>query len=561
MVDINLSAISEIVAIILSSLCYIIMEPLALGFNIGYDKDVLAGAAFVQLLLELGLEMVVDLSAMWAETEHEIPVLDYFRRNGSVPLFLMMAFDALMAFFVAINGFIRYPTVFTCSSHHVCDCIDQDVYKIWYADACNNLTQALYNDTDKASIINGTQLPSQDMFDDVDVNVVFAVLIAMLLAASIVYAWKMMRSYQHQARSVKTVKGTLRRYQDTFKVQLQDMVTKQMEEQNANECLNLLLPYKVPRNHVKMKRRIGKGAYGSVWKASCNGIVVAAKKLCLQEGSEVNDVVRFRDECNMMAELQKCGGKSHDNLVQMLFVCWEAELLLLLSYYELRDLDSILNIARHLGDTDLRWTEQFSWNCDGKPPMLSVAIGITFGIEYVHKHDIIHRDLKPGNILIEGTRDDPVIDWNPRLADFGTARVLANDKNDEMTQVGTPYYVAPEVMRDGIYDVRADIYSFGIVLLDLAAYAHGGVRSLWDTPFSIVRVLNGERPQIPDDGTVPDYLASIIEACWHDNPSKRPKNFGELRKLLMRIPWRREPVLDKATTPNGGAGEDVTQNT
>ena len=540
MVDINLSAICEIVAIILSSLAYIMLEPLKLAFDLGYESHQLAGAVFVQLLLELGLEMLVDLSAMWAETAHKIPVLEYFEWSGSVTLVLMLAFDACMALLVALWGFTRYPTFLTCESSFVCACLDQPALAL-YNESCTEIEDARVLNTTKVKLFNAT-MPSQDMFSDINVSHILAALFTSLLVLATIVTLKWGKKYMKSLQKIHTMAHTLHTIRGTFRSKLQELVNHEMEVMQSEENLKLLKPYSVPRLHIQMKRKIGKGAYGEVWKAACNGFQVAAKKLWLDEGNETEDVLQFREECNLMAKLQS-GGVSHKNLVQMLFVCWESELLLLLEFHELGDVAAILHAARDGDRAALQ--RDFSWRYseDGAtpPPLLNVAIGVTYGMEYCNRRNIIHRDLKPGNILVQGNREQSVDEWNAKIADFGASRVMNTDSGEmEMTQIGTPYYVAPEVMSEGIYDHRADIFSFGVVLLDMAAYLKGGVRSLWREPFSIPNVILGKRPQIPEDD-VPKWLENIITSCWHADPDMRPETFAHVRRLLMKA----IPVADE----------------
>ena len=96
-IDINQSSIAEFVAIIVSTFAYILLEPHALVLNLGYkhDEALLGGLVFVQLLLELLLESMVDTAALWAESEHSIPIDAYFRNTNSMFVWILHVFGSL----------------------------------------------------------------------------------------------------------------------------------------------------------------------------------------------------------------------------------------------------------------------------------------------------------------------------------------------------------------------------------------------------------------------------------------------------------------------------------
>ena len=138
---------------------------------------------------------------------------------------------------------------------------------------------------------------------------------------------------------------------------------------------------------------------------------------------------------------------------------------------------------------------------------------------------IIHRDLKPDNMLVTTT-------YGIKLTDFGEARAM--DSEMTMTQVGSPVYMAPEVLRGERYDERVDVYSYAITLLEMLvltdsifevfeqAYkkVKGDENSL--TPLALTRMvaLENFRPELPSN-MLPS-LRKLIVDCWASNPNARP---------------------------------------
>ena len=185
-----------------------------------------------------------------------------------------------------------------------------------------------------------------------------------------------------------------------------------------------------------------------------------------------------------VARLQQKGGVSHKNLVQMLHCCWEGEMMILLPFYELGSLHSLLEEDRWIKDT-----EHLTWAKNGA--LLKLAIGIANGMEFLHEFSspfpegstcaepgctnaasfgaagektadrcsahtpsdyvnhrttpIYHRDLKGDNVLIEGSESVPPAEWNVRISDFGESKEAYFHQT--MTQAGTPVFMAPEGAR------------------------------------------------------------------------------------------------------------------
>ena len=179
----------------------------------------------------------------------------------------------------------------------------------------------------------------------------------------------------------------------------------------------MLSAYKIPRDHVEMIEVIGTGAYGEVWLGLCNGVTAAIKKVYVKSANDIGAIENFKAECMLMAKLQ-VDGTSHSNLVQMINCCWEAELLLIIDYYQLGSLDDVLELYK---EDSLAYGEAMGWTMGSNMGALSnLMCDAAEGVAYMHSFDppFLHRDLKLANILVDADRGDPPSKWHARVADF-----------------------------------------------------------------------------------------------------------------------------------------------
>ena len=161
------------------------------------------------------------------------------------------------------------------------------------------------------------------------------------------------------------------------------------------------------------------------------------------------------------------------------------------------------------------------------PPdcVAAVGAGVAEALECIHGHTLLHRDLKPGNVMI--SREGVV-----KVMDFGIVKdPMASDLTRTGTVVGTPYYIAPEVLGGDGEDERSDIWSLGVTLYELATGERPFTGVDYQELFAAVR--KGRfRPVRSVNPAVPRRLARAIERCLERRPDRRWETAAMLAREL-----------------------------
>ncbi|KAL0802286.1 hypothetical protein Bca101_057462 [Brassica carinata] len=193
--------------------------------------------------------------------------------------------------------------------------------------------------------------------------------------------------------------------------------------------------------------KLGQGGFGKVYKGMLmNGTEVAVKRLSRKSEQGHTE---FKNEVVVVAKLQ------HRNLVRLIgFSLHGEEKLLVYEFVPNKSLDYFL--------FDSKKRIQLEWGV-----RQNIICGITRGMLYLHHESrlkIIHRDLKASNILLDA-------DMNPKIADFGMARIFGMNQNVANTArvVGTFGYMAPEYVTHGQFSTKSDVYSFGVLMLEIVS--------------------------------------------------------------------------------------------
>ncbi|XVF32530.1 hypothetical protein REPUB_Repub17cG0090500 [Reevesia pubescens] len=156
--------------------------------------------------------------------------------------------------------------------------------------------------------------------------------------------------------------------------------------------------------------------------------------------------------------------------------------------------------------------------------VVQIALDLSRGLSYLHSKKIVHRDVKTENMLLDARR-------TLKIADFGVARVEAQNPRDMTGETGTLGYMAPEVLDGKPYNRKCDVYSFGICLWEIYCcdmpYAD---LSFAEVSSAVVR--QNLRPEIPR--CCPSSFASIMRKCWDAQPERRP-DMDEVVRLLEAV--------------------------
>ncbi|KAL4558613.1 hypothetical protein LXL04_036814 [Taraxacum kok-saghyz] len=284
---------------------------------------------------------------------------------------------------------------------------------------------------------------------------------------------------------------------------------------------------------------LGEGGFGCVY----HGII--------EDGSEVAVKLLNRDnnqngDREFIAEVEMLSRLHHRNLVKLIGICIEGRTRCLV--YELVPNGSV---ESHLHGVD---KDRGPLDWDGR---LKIALGAARGLAYLHEDSnprVIHRDFKASNVLLED-------DFTPKVSDFGLAREATEGSSHISTRVmGTFGYVAPEYAMTGHLLVKSDVYSYGVVLLELLSGRKPvdmsqppGEENLvtWARP--LLTTLSGLHTLVdPTLSNTYDFndmakVAAIASMCVHPEVTQRPF-MGEVVQALKLIYNDKDEVCGDSTT-------------
>ncbi|XP_074281560.1 uncharacterized protein LOC141606363 [Silene latifolia] len=262
------------------------------------------------------------------------------------------------------------------------------------------------------------------------------------------------------------------------------------------------LDYEIMWEDLTVGEQIGQGSCGTVYHGLWYGSDVAIKVFSKQEYSE-EVKSSFRQEVSLMKRLR------HPNILLFMGAVTSPQRLCIVTEFIPRG--SLFCLLQ-------RSTSKLDWR-----RRIQMALDIARGMNYLHNCNppIVHRDLKSSNLLVDKS-------WSVKVADFGLSRVKHETYLTTKTGKGTPQWMAPEVLQNEHSNEKSDLYSFGVILWELATQ-----KIPWENlnPMQVIGAVGfmNQRLDIPED--VDPMWASMIESCWHSEPQSRP-TFQELVEKL-----------------------------
>ncbi|KAL5553208.1 hypothetical protein UlMin_040609 [Ulmus minor] len=241
--------------------------------------------------------------------------------------------------------------------------------------------------------------------------------------------------------------------------------------------------------------KLGEGGFGPVYKGKLNdGREIAVKKLSQSSNQGKKE---FLNEAKLLARVQ------HRNVVNLLGYCMHGEeKLLVYEYVQHESVDKLLFKSNRKEELD--WKRRYNIIC-----------GVARGLLYLHEDShnrIIHRDIKASNILLDEK-------WIPKIADFGMARLFPEDQTHVNTRVaGTNGYMAPEYVMHGHLSEKADVFSFGVLVLELISGQRNSSfnvdvdsHNLLDWAYKLYK--KGRSLEVLDEVLAPTAVAEQVTMC------------------------------------------------
>lgn len=289
-----------------------------------------------------------------------------------------------------------------------------------------------------------------------------------------------------------------------------------------------------PEDHWEIIGELGDGAFGKVYKARHKITnVLAAAKICELKGED--DLEDFTVEIDILVECK------HHNIVDLKEAFFfEGKLWMLIEFCEGGAVDSIMiDLEKPLTESQIRY----------------LCHEICEGLRFLHSNKVIHRDLKAGNVLL-------TLDGDVKIADFGVSAKNKHTLQKRDSFIGTPYWMAPEVVlcetyRDNPYDYKADIWSLGITLIEFAQMEPPNNEM---NPMRVLlKIQKSDPPSLAQPSKWSKEFKDFLALCLIKDPNQRPSSEELLKHPFIANSTDRKPLKDLISEYKAEVVEEVTE--